>query len=223
MVTFKYKGDTVKLWSKYDSDHIYKIIRDNKTFYELGLLEKISKMSLGGVYLDVGANIGNHTIFFSMFCSAEQVYSFEIFDEFCDIIDKNIKLNNISNVVLSRFGLGHANCSVTLSEINDNNVGMLSIDGIGGGYNIKTLDDVFGLSDNKITLIKIDVEGFETNVIKGGLETIKKNKPIIITECRTESEFFEQKTIFDTINYKTDKVNHAKTPTYIWEHKNLII
>ena len=45
---------------------------------------------------------------------------------------------------------------------------------------MKRLDDI--KIKNDIGFIKIDVEGHEKNVIQGGLDTIKKNKPVLLIE-----------------------------------------
>jgi len=58
---------------------------------------------------------------------------------------------------------------------------------------IKTLDEMIPAHE-KIDLIKIDVEGGELGVIKGGLQTILQNKPVIIFECGLgASEFYGTK------------------------------
>ena len=57
--------------------------------------------------------------------------------------------------------------------------------------------DNFNFS-NKISFIKIDVEGHETEVIKGSEATIKKNKPILLVEIE---EKYTLKKVIDTLNY----------------------
>ena len=217
MVEFNYLGENIKINSIYETDHIYNSINKSKCFYEIGLLKTIMNMGLGGIYLDVGANIGNHTIFFSKFCKSNKVFSFEIFDEFCDIINENVRINNINNVVINRFGLGDKDGYVGLSSIDKNNVGMLSINDDFGNHKIMRLDSI--IFNDKVSVIKIDVEGYETKVIQGGLNTIKEHEPIIITECRYEHEYNEQHKVLSSIGYYTNKINHAKTPTYIWRMK----
>lgn len=69
---------------------------------------------------------------------------------------------------------------------------------------IKKLDDI--KIENKIGLIKIDVEGHEKNVIQGGLETIKNNKPILLVEIEerhTKTPVIEIIKFINTIGYKT--------------------
>lgn len=70
---------------------------------------------------------------------------------------------------------------------------------------IKTLDELIP-RDTKIDLLKIDVEGAELGVLKGGLNTIKEHKPVIIFECGLgASDFYGTKPeeVFDFITAET--------------------
>src|SRR5687767_12439476 len=59
-------------------DRIQHIILSRSTFFEAGLLSKVrSRIPPGSTILDVGANIGNHTVFFASFCDAKNVIAFE--------------------------------------------------------------------------------------------------------------------------------------------------
>ena len=78
---------------------------------------------------------------------------------------------------------------------------------------IKKLDDI--KIENKIGLIKIDVEGHEKNVIQGGLETIKKNKPILLVEIE---ERHTKTPVIDTIKF----INEIGYKAFISKEKNLI-
>ena len=143
--------------------------------------------------LDIGANIGNHSIYFSKyFCS---ILSFEPHPKIFDLLTFNSKM--VNNVIAYNFGLGDEKKTLELNE-NWENMGSSSIKHHSNGddrkvnINIRRLDDI-ELGSNGISLIKIDVEGFESNVIRGGLATINKYQPIIILE-QLESEFIDGST-----------------------------
>src|SRR5438874_6313231 len=79
-------------------DHISNTIRRLDTFYENDLLEHMYRsIPHSGVFLDVGANIGNHTVFLASFM-AEHVVSFEphpgLFEVLRGVVDKN-SLRNV--------------------------------------------------------------------------------------------------------------------------------
>lgn len=71
-------------------------------FYEFDFLKYIESLNLEGEYLDIGGNIGNHTLFFSLFCRSTHTYVFEPLKRYVDYINNinnNIKVNNIENQV----------------------------------------------------------------------------------------------------------------------------
>ena len=60
-----------------DNDHITNVIRTYKAYYEWDLLEAIRKQKRQGVYVDVGAHYGNHSVFFAIECLSSRVISIE--------------------------------------------------------------------------------------------------------------------------------------------------
>ena len=82
-------------------DHIYKIIEQSKVFYELDLLEYIRtivKNQHDTVCIDVGANIGNHSIYFGNFV-ADSVISVEPNGQVLPVLRENLQ-NNIDNLYI---------------------------------------------------------------------------------------------------------------------------
>ena len=144
--------------------------------------------------IDIGAFIGNHSIFFSrMFAN---VISFEPHPKSFEILKLNCK--NSGNIKLYNFGC---------SDKNENSFLRLKHTNIGGSnisngkherdFSIKLikLDDLLKDYDQEIGLIKIDVEGHENKVIDGSIELLKKNKPVIIMELRNYQNSMEPEII----------------------------
>jgi tRNA1(Val) A37 N6-methylase TrmN6 len=102
-MTIKFKD--IEIFSPFENDHIIKVIKQTRTYYEVNLLNVIKRMELKGTYVDVGANIGNHTIFFSKETNADYIHSFEISDTTCEILKTNLTNNNIKNVKVHNYGL----------------------------------------------------------------------------------------------------------------------
>lgn len=162
---------------------------------ELLFYKKILKKIDKPVVVDIGANIGHHTLFFSNFSFF--VYSFEPY-EFVrkSLIDK-LFYNNIKNVVIEQFGLSDSNDTIefyapTLTNTGtgsfiknhaiDNNIYFKNLD-------VKIGDEYFmNLNLSNIDFIKIDVEGFESKVINGLFKTISKYRPIISMEYEYDSK-----------------------------------
>ena len=148
------------------------------------------------VVLDVGANVGLTSI---LFCElAKNVFSYEPSKNTFENLKINLENSGYNNFHINNFGLGEKKEELILTYnpknktnafINNVNFSNYSESQnlISEKVQIKRLDDLSieiipnGTSET-INFIKIDVEGFEIDVIKGGLKLINKEKPIIILE-----------------------------------------
>jgi len=143
----------------------------------------------GNTIIDVGANMGETIMNFSNIVGTKgEVYGFEpdrINHERCN---DNLKLNNFKNIILNNVGLGDVPGQFkikvdTPSNRGGNRISNSTDDTNTEIINVITLDDY--VNNNKIhriNLIKIDVEGFELNVLKGAVKTLNQFKPILFIE-----------------------------------------
>lgn len=146
------------------------------------VFERVKDRNISGTFIDVGANIGNHTLFFANeICGAERIVSFEPMEENYWILEKNIEINGLKNKVESyQIGLSDSDgMAQTVGFYYDNFGGNALGKDENGDIRLTTLDS-FGFDD--VRFIKIDVEGFEKCVLKGGIDTIKKWHPYILIE-----------------------------------------
>jgi FkbM family methyltransferase len=126
--------------------------------------------------IDMGANIGNHSLYFSDYFL--KVLSFEPNPRTFKVLALNAEL--ASNIECFNFGLSDRDRSARMN-VDRANIGSSSITDCGGQQiDLKRLDDVIG--NEKVWLIKIDVEGHEIEAISGSTKTIKANKPVILFE-----------------------------------------
>lgn len=214
---FTYNNNIYKITSITNSDHIIKIIENSKSFYEIKLLEEIKNLNLKGTYIDIGANIGNHTIFFAKETKASKVVSFEINRVIYDKLKENCENNKSKKYEIYNIGLFSSRKFVTLSNIDKNNVGMTHIiDNTKGNIMVDKLDNIIN-KEYDISLIKIDVEGAEVDVILGSIDTIKNFKPIIIAELKDNIIYEDFFNILKPIGYSNNKINYCNTPTYIFK------
>ena len=164
----------------------------NKNFYEFDYLNHVCSLCNNivertvnnGFVLDIGANIGNHTIYFVKQKNAQEIFCFEPVKNTFDILKKNVEINNLqSKVQLFNVGVGEKNGNAALKHYNINNIGTAQIRfDMNGDIPVVSIDDL--KIDKKINFVKIDVEGFELNVVKGMTETLKRSKPLIMIEVR---------------------------------------
>lgn len=154
----------------------------NENYFEIETLERIKKYIKKGMrVIDIGANIGNHTLYFLNECECSFVTCFEPTVETFRILSKNIELNG----VVDKTKLINAACgekeTFGLVIINDSDTGSNHIEiKEDGNTRIVAIDKLSDLG--KVDFIKIDVEGFEYHVLKGMKEVIHKYKPIIFIE-----------------------------------------
>ncbi len=158
-------------------------------FKETGKEKLYSFVKPGMVIIDVGANIGETALNFSKLTgNSGLVFAFEP-DKFnYEKATKNVSLNLVKNIRLINLGLGDENKVQKLYIVNDENRGMnriLTEDALYGFTEIKvcTLDSFLEeQSINTVHFIKIDVEGFEMNVLKGAIHLLQKFKPALFIE-----------------------------------------
>lgn len=177
--------------------------------------------------IDVGANVG----FFSTRLAKifKQVQSFEPADKNYSCLKENVKFFN--NIKIYKFAIGDKEEELDLELPKDNpNCGAFSFKDfkhIKEGKNVErvkvvTLDSL-SLDPN---LIKIDTQGFEKNVLIGGLETIKRSTPIILAEVGKKGPTKELLDVLSPLGYEivwssnSDKIFCKKT-TKMKKHSNL--
>lgn len=139
-----------------------------------------------GTFLDVGANIGNHTVFFSKLFA--KVRSFEPNPSAYRLLSVNTV--NLKNVEIFDFGLSDNNGKSDFYG-GDRDLGSASLELNSQLQKIdiylKRMDDL-ELGNDPISFVKIDVEGHEASVIAGGEKTLKRHFPIVAFE-QSEKDF----------------------------------
>lgn len=138
------------------------------------------------VVLDIGVNIGFYLLNFAKKANQGNVYGFEPNPTVFEFAKKNCELNQFQHVKLNNIGLGHVASSFQMAQINDN-LGMNKIvtESTSGSFTVQVqrLDDFVNQENiTKVDVMKIDVEGFEMNVLLGAEEVINKNKPFLFIE-----------------------------------------
>ena len=143
---------------------------------------KLKNKVANGIVLDIGANIGNHTLYFANEVGAKKIYAFEPFRANYDILRKNIQINQLENRVCTfDCGLGNKVGWYKCGTVEKSNMGGIYIEGneFGNMY-VDRLDNY--QYDDDVVFMKVDVEDMEVQVLLGGMETIQKHHPYIYIE-----------------------------------------
>lgn len=139
---------------------------------------------INGSALDIGANIGNHSLFFAR--HYEQVFSFEPNPKTYKLLEYNASL--VSNIRCFCLGLSDHDGRAILNT-DPANIGASSLTerpdqqpSLHQEIELRTLDSIEEIQVLSIGLIKIDVEGHELAVLEGGKQLIKRTRPLILFE-----------------------------------------
>lgn len=152
---------------------------------ELALFDDLANLCPRPVVLDVGGNVGHHGLYYSRL--AGQVIAFEPFPSVADIYQKRIDENCIQNLRLLTIGLSERDAELSFFAPDNCNAGIGTFVPVGGRSEIKLKvrkgDDVLKeLAVKHVDFIKIDVEGFEPEVLVGLSSTIRRDQPVIFVE-----------------------------------------
>lgn len=157
---------------------------------ELLLLESVMKQKKGGVFLDIGANSGEYSLLLSR--HASKVVAFEPYDRIAEKLRGEISLNGIKNIEVREAALGNAEKEMEFyAPLESSNTGTASLvrehEAAGNRpykkikvYNASEYIEGLGLPG--VDVIKIDVEGFEKDVLTGLQRVIEKYRPVILME-----------------------------------------
>ena len=199
----------------------------NTGSYEDGALWVMSKiLGKNDMVIDAGANIGLMTLFFSKTLGVKKVFSFEPVPETFKILEKNIKINKVSNVEAYPLALSNKE-DKHLIYLNLNiNRGAASLNNRGSGstgieVNVSSLNQLDSIRKfGKIDFCKIDVEGSELKLLQGSEFLFKQEiKPSLCIEYSRDvesnnsvSELYDFLMEREYILFKSKKGKAIKSP-----------
>lgn len=157
---------------------------------ELELMRDVLKLRAPAVCVDVGANVGHHTLFLSRW--AAKCHSFEPYDVVRRQLTQKLEMNGITNVVVHDVGLGSADGFLKFTPPSDRNIGTGTFVSSGNedGVALRVVNgDAYfvALGIEKLDLIKIDVEGFEKQTLVGLQDTLRRFRPHVFMEFSTST------------------------------------
>lgn len=209
-------GSLVRLRVPSADDHISKVYLSGQ-WYEKDLLDYCYRhFTPGKVFVDVGAFIGGHSVWFALACKAYYVLAIEPNPLIHACLDTNMKHVRAGTVIYVAVGPNLQ--SVVLHNENPDNLGMARVSQeMDWGQETVTMGRLDSLIDGgHVDVVKIDVEGMAPGVLAGAMETLERYRPALFVECRTEDERIEVTQILQTFGY-AEKGVFGWTPTYLFE------
>jgi len=166
------------------------------------------------IVYDIGANFGEFSLFLSKATAPNgQVVAFDPIQQNCADIADNLALNNLHNVKIIQKGVGSHKESKVLKvdpdatqrasfneEIKKSTQGKSHVLEI--TFEIDSLDSI--IADQKLPepdFVKIDVEGFELEVLQGMTNTIQRKKPPLFIENHGSNDGEKNKNIANIVGF----------------------
>lgn len=163
--------------------------------YESRLLDVMYGLRLSGSALDIGAHVGNHTLFLAAVCGLT-VYALEPGERAYEMLLANIRVNGgIADRIMpyrmaagAGYGSGRLDRAMTVHADPD------------GDVPIAAIDDEFDIPD--LVLVKIDVEGGEPAVLAGMTRHLDRCSPIVFTEVHGRTAHRAQIAVLGPLGYR---------------------
>lgn len=204
----------------WETDYIQSKISSSGEPYEYPMLRSMAeRLNPGDLVLDVGANIGNHTLYLAAITGCV-VHSFEPNASLCNALKLSVQQNALSeSVYVHNTGVGSVSGKAKFANEDSSNLGGQSLSltaDENADIEIIRLDDQS--FDRRVSAIKIDVEGMEIDVLEGASSLIKRDKPLLYVECQTKADFeVISKNLADKGYVYRQSYN--ATPTHLFIHR----
>ena len=185
------------------TDAIARRMRKYGTFYERDLLDYSLTLLAGfpdeGLIVDIGANFGNHSVFWSAL-SGREVVAIEANPELNPLLTENLRRNALSSYHIVAGGAGQAT-GLGRMRLSSRAPDQFGLAGVELDLNLSpTAEGVFEihalpqwlerlqLESRRVRLLKIDVEGAEIPVLRGAWPILNRDRPEIFVEAATIAE-----------------------------------
>ena len=163
-------------------------VRQKHIYWEQPCLEQLFLPHADAIecVYDIGANIGNHTVYFATHAKKAKVFSFEPVPSTFELLKKNVEQNGLSDrVTLFQCALGAQEGSARM-QVNAKGSSIANICEDGNQeVPLKRLDD---MKLPPPDFVKIDVEDYELEVLKGMERTLRESSPVLWVEIFADNK-----------------------------------
>lgn len=169
---------------------LYGIKFDNRTpfgtlkeVFEEGIYQEFNDFipDKGSTVLDVGAQCGDYSLMCSMIFGSKKIVAIEPLKTNYEVLLRNLDLNAVKNVVPINAAASYMNGETEVCYSGD-----MAFKGTVGNIVSVKMIRIDDLELQDLNLMKIDVEGYELDVLNGALETIQNFKPRVILETHSK-------------------------------------
>lgn len=174
------------------------------------------------VVLDIGANIGYYALVESQLVGKNgRVYAVEPVKKTYQLLERNVHLNKFANIATYQFAFGDRNTNTEIFVSNKSNLCAINKEAVGGEIlgvqNVKMLTvDEFVKDKTPPSFIRMDVEGFEYEILKGMPETLKGNVSLLL-ELHPLPSYIKPEHLDEL--FKILQQNKFRVKYIVYEHK----
>lgn len=167
-----------------ETPYVYRPLARGR-MYEEAFLEYIRGLGRGGQYVDVGAHLGTHSVWFATLCAATHVHAFEPVGRYAAVVRRNVIANGIDDrVTVHQTGLAAEAGEASNFMSVEHQIGFVDAarSGVVETFPVRRLDDVV---EGPVGVIKLDVEGMEAQVLRGATRILAEHRPVIFAEAQS--------------------------------------
>jgi FkbM family methyltransferase len=213
---------SVRMYLPYAADDLIQhMIVEQGNFFESDIFPVLAPcIPPDAVVFDVGANIGNHALYWALKSKAKKVYAFEPIASTFSILKRNVALNGLENVIIPiNAAVSDQIEKLSLLSYSASNTGGTELRKDQEGT-IKAITlDSFEFPEQKVDFVKIDVETFECHVIRGGMNFLAKFHPAyLFIEVRQGDHMTWVNDSLATMRY--EYIRELSGANYLWGFVN---
>ena len=199
------------------SEYIFRLLARQGDFYENDLLEVLHYIGFptGSTAIDVGANLGNHSVFFAEILGLK-VIAFEPEPNNYSLLKINCDLNTATGMVRPlNFALGSTSTLVALQQVHPNNSGTFkTVPSEQGEFRVEVLDEVIEPTV-QVSLIKVDTEGDELAVLNGAVAVLDRCRPTIVVEAHGGQQYSSIEAFLSGHGFRCTAIQ-GRSDTYVF-------
>lgn len=191
-----------------ETDYIQSnLVKTGRPYEERMLEAMVAALEPGDLVVDVGANIGNHTLYLAM-VGELHVVAYEPNPELVAGMRTSVEANDLGDrVVVRDVGVHSKSARGTMADLDATNLGAQSVAVAAdeGDFALVALDDE--QFPARVAALKIDVEGAEIDVLEGAAALIDRDRPLLYVECGTLAGY-------QKVSPWMSRMGYAQTGTY---------